>query len=84
MTWLGLCALGLIWVGRLASWHALDLEHIYILYIFIYNTLIRMATICDFAIGKFHLARLDLNPLGLVWLGRLAKWHVLDFEQKIP
>ena len=27
-------------------------------------------------------ARLGLSPLGLVWLGRLASWHALDFEQK--
>ena len=45
------------------------------------------AMICDGRIGRFHLARLglsplDLSPLGLVWLGRLARWHALDFEQK--
>ena len=28
--------------------------------------------------------RCGLSPLGLVWLGRLASWHDLDFEQKIP
>ena len=39
------------------------------------------ATICDGLIGRFHLARLSLSP---VWLGRLAKWHALDFEQKNP
>ena len=27
-------------------------------------------------------ARLGLSPLGLVWLGMLANWHALDFEQK--
>ena len=42
------------------------------------------ATICDGLIGRFQLARLGLSPLGLVWLGRLAKWHALDFEQKNP
>ena len=30
------------------------------------------------------MARLRLSPLGLVWLGRLARWHALDFEQKNP
>ena len=28
--------------------------------------------------------RLGLSPLGLVWLGRLASRHDLNFEQKIP
>ena len=27
-------------------------------------------------------AWLGFNPLGLVWLGRLASRHALDFEQK--
>ena len=45
------------------------------------------AMICDGRIGRFHLVRLGLSPLGLsplglVWLGRLARWHALDFEQK--
>ena len=30
----------------------------------------------------FNLARLGLSPLALVWLGRLASWHALDFKQK--
>ena len=81
LTRFGLCPLDLIWLGRLASWHALDLEYIYM---YIYNTLFRKATICDASLGRFHLSRLDLSPLGLVWLGRLARWHILDFEQKIP
>ena len=47
------------------------------------------ATICDGWIVKFHLARLGLSPLGLsplglAWLGRLGRWHALDFEQKNP
>ena len=43
-----------------------------------------MAMIFDASFDKCHLSRLDLSPLGLVWLGRLAMWHILDFEQKIP
>ena len=30
-----------------------------------------------------YLARLSYSSLGLVWLGRLASWHYLDFEQKV-
>ena len=39
------------------------------------------ATKCNASIGRFHMVRLGFCPLGLVWLGRLASWHTLDFEK---
>ena len=40
------------------------------------------AMICDAWIARFHFVRLGLCLLGLVWLGRIASWHALGFEQK--
>ena len=75
------CLLVLLWFGLVALVACLTFVCFAVLGLLAF---LCYATICDGLIGRFHLARLGLSPQGLFWLGRLARWHALDFEQKYP
>ena len=75
------CLLVLLWFGCLLCFYLLCCTLLaYFAYLCLLGLLSLLCLLCDAWLSRFHLTRLGLCALGLIWLGRLASWHALDLE----